>query len=256
HPPILVGDFTSARATLALQTRKGLVSVQLSGLASQLLFTNQTGRAADLDNDGLDQVQTEMFQLNLTGESSLGPVTLRLRDPARSPYLFSVGALEEAQDRKTGRLDLPPFTASGSGMSIFDMLFEIEIAGQVYTTAAALQLLHNEQPLTLQAEVSSSTPGEGDVFISQGSVELFDDSNNLSELSIPSLRIVPDPLAPGKVNYLPLILGKSAAKTVGITSSLGDFTGGQSLPSAGGATSVALSIVALFFLGRARRRLQ
>ena len=40
------------------------------------------GQAADTDGNSLDQVQTEMVQLDLSGISSMGPVTANL-DPRR-----------------------------------------------------------------------------------------------------------------------------------------------------------------------------
>ncbi len=44
----------------------------------------------DSDGNGREQVQTEMTELELRGVGSLvGPVVLRLRDPAQSPFMRS-----------------------------------------------------------------------------------------------------------------------------------------------------------------------
>jgi hypothetical protein len=115
----------------------GVETVELTGFSS--MYTKfdgpgqVEGRANDNSGNGLDEVETEMAALDLSGTSSLGPVKMRLR-----PGIRSIGQIEEQVNNNPGLLDLPPFTATGTADSFFDVFFEIEIGGHVF---------HNVQPL-------------------------------------------------------------------------------------------------------------
>jgi len=91
-----------------------------------------------------------------------------------------------------GRLDLPPFASAGTGVSFFDIFFEVVIAGQTY---------HNQQPLRLQAQVSQSPPDVGEAYLSVAGVQLYDELGNPSQFGVQGLRYVPEPL---KIIFLPL----------------------------------------------------
>ena len=65
------------------------------------------GHASDSDGDGLDQVASEMTQLDLHGTSSMGPVQVSL-DPAHR----SLGEIEEQVNNTAGILDVPPFAST------------------------------------------------------------------------------------------------------------------------------------------------
>ncbi len=80
------------------------------------------GDAFDDDLNGLDEVETEMVALNLTGTSSTGPVTL-----THSPVQDSPGMMEDLVNNTPGTLDIQPFRPSGSVDSFFDVFFEIDI---------------------------------------------------------------------------------------------------------------------------------
>jgi len=88
-------------------------------------------------------------------------------------------------------LDLPPFASAGTGVSFFDIFFEVVIAGQTY---------HNQQPLRLQAQVSQSPPDVGEAYLSVAGVQLYDEGGDPSQFSVQGLRYVPQPL---KAIYLP-----------------------------------------------------
>ena len=79
------------------------------------------GDALDDGVNGLDEIETEIVQLELVGDSSLGPVTLRIN--SMSP---SLGRLEEQVNDNPGLLDVDPF-APGDASSLFDVLVELEV---------------------------------------------------------------------------------------------------------------------------------
>ena len=80
------------------------------------------GDAFDDDDNGLDEVETELISLDLTD----GAVSLRLRPGRRSP-----GEIEEQENNTAGRLDVRPFTQIGRADSFFDVFFEIQIVRQL-----------------------------------------------------------------------------------------------------------------------------
>ena len=91
------------------------------------------GSLADGDGNGLEEVQTEMVEMNLTGESALwGPVSVSLRPETSDPFLPSTGVIEETVNNTPGVLDIPPFAPSGTASSHLDVFFEIDLSGQVY----------------------------------------------------------------------------------------------------------------------------
>ncbi|MHC4575348.1 MAG: hypothetical protein ACYS76_14665 [Planctomycetota bacterium] len=114
--------------------------VDASGQAELLWMTGEAtvhvffegpkeGIAHDDDSDGLDEVQTELVELNLSGISSLGPVHMHL--DANSPAL---GRMEETANKTPNVLDVPPFTPSGTVDSFFDARFVVVINGLVTYT--------------------------------------------------------------------------------------------------------------------------
>ena len=62
------------------------------------------GTAHDLDGDGRDQVQTEMVDLSLSGNSSLGPVLVHL-----NPDQPTSGGIGEVNNATPGTRDASPF---------------------------------------------------------------------------------------------------------------------------------------------------
>ncbi|MDX1745695.1 MAG: hypothetical protein R3324_07140, partial [Halobacteriales archaeon] len=98
------------------------------------------GDAEDDDNNGLDEVQTELVELNLTG----GGVQLRL-----NPDQPSLGQIEELVNNNDGLLDLDPF-ADGDADSFFDVFFEVVLPDGT--------VLHNGQPLFISATIGEKPP--------------------------------------------------------------------------------------------------
>ncbi|MCX6894447.1 MAG: hypothetical protein NTZ16_02870, partial [Verrucomicrobia bacterium] len=151
NPVIEVDTFNCTAAQITLQLPSGKYEVvNLSGPATVHVLIPPNGLAADTDGDGLDQVPTEMVALNLVGSSSLGSVLVRLA--ASQP---SLGEIEEQVNKNPGTLDVPPFTATGTASSFFDVFFEIQV-GQ--------QTLHGAGPAHLMALLTHKPPAEGETY--------------------------------------------------------------------------------------------
>jgi len=134
----------------------------------------QEGSANDDDNDGRDEVDTEMAALDLSGRGpTLGPVNMRLR-----PGIRSLGEIEENANNNPGKLDIPPFTPTGSADSFFDIFFEVEFGGYVF---------HNASPLRWY-DVINHKPPQNASYESFDTIPLVDNNGNPTGFSIgPSL---------------------------------------------------------------------
>jgi hypothetical protein len=141
----------------------GVETVELTGFSS--IYTKfagpQEGSANDNDPDGRDEVDTEMAALDLSGTSSLGIVKMRLR-----PGIRSLGEIEEQVNNNPGKLDLPPFTVTGTADSFFDVFFEVEFGGNVF---------HNVQPLRWW-DIINHKPPQNASYESFGTIPLVDDN--------------------------------------------------------------------------------
>ena len=156
--------------------------VLLSGAAAVALATDMYGTAVDADGDGLDEVPTELVQLELVGMSSKGPVLLRL-DPD-SP---ATGQIEEQANNTPGVLDLPPFTAAGLADSFFDVFVEIELGGNVYQSAAAERL---------QAVISAAPAAPGETYatyLGMTPIDLLDNNGKPANIQILRERVMLEP---------------------------------------------------------------
>jgi hypothetical protein len=151
------------------------------------------GTLADNDEDGLEEVQTEIVQMELSGISTLvGPVTLRLRDPNEDPFRRTTGEIEEGVNNNPGVLDLPPFVEGEEffpAESFFDVFFEIEIP-EAQTT------LHNRDPKRMTATITHKPPGPGEVYQNPFVIQLLDAEGNPTEIFIELAVHVPNPTPP------------------------------------------------------------
>jgi hypothetical protein len=109
------------------------------------------GFAADTDGDGLDQVPTHMTDLNLMGNSSLGPVMVSL-----NPDKPTLGEIEEKVNGTPGVLDLDPFGNRGCANSFFDVYAIIKVGGRA---------LCPETPLHIEAMICHKPPGPGEAYM-------------------------------------------------------------------------------------------
>lgn len=145
---------------------------------------------ADTDNDGLEQVSTELVEMNLSGFlKGVGPITMRVRPVSSAPFLPSIGEIEEKENLTPELLDLPPFTSEGAASTFFDVFFEIEV-GEL--------LLHNNDAMHMEAQITHKPPdvGESYVAIIPQHIELFDEANNPIDILLEEATYTPLPVAP------------------------------------------------------------
>ncbi len=182
-PTIEVDEFenTSAEITLINLATGAEENIRLRGPSTVHVFFEgaNEGDAEDDDGDGLEEVQTEIVSMNLTGLSSLGPVVVRQRSDVASR-----GQIQELANNTSGLLDVDPF-APGDADSFFDVYFEIEVGGQTYITA---------RPKRMRTTITHKPPGEGDTYFDPQIVELLDPVTlQPTGLAIGTTRHVPNP---------------------------------------------------------------
>jgi hypothetical protein len=118
------------------------------------------GTANDDDGDMLDEVVTEMIELNLTGFSpTLGPIHVGL-----NPSIPTIGEIEEMQNSTLGTLDVPPFTFGGTASSFFNFFLQIEVAGMTF---------HTTYPMYMSAQITHKPPAFGECFAGQTTIPLI-----------------------------------------------------------------------------------
>ena len=173
-------DFSLGQLELINDQTGAREAIPVSGPTTvHVFFEGGEGAADDDDNDGRDEVQTEMVALNLTGQSSLGQVRVTLDD--RTP---STGLIEERTNNNPGLLDLPPFTESGLADSRFDLNLKVEVAGMT---------LFSGRPKVLRTTISHKPPAPGDLYEGTAIVPLVDAAGNPSGFSLGAAFHRPDP---------------------------------------------------------------
>jgi hypothetical protein len=156
-------------------------TVHVSGpTAMAVYFEGSTeGTANDDDNNGRDEVYTEMTDVNLSGFSStLGPIHVGL-----NPDIVSSGKIEEFVNNTSGMLDVNPF-AKGHAYSIITFYFEIEIGGYTFLT---------NQPQWYGGPITHKPAGFGDCLWNQHDVPLMNSFGFLTGYSLSEARYCPSP---------------------------------------------------------------
>lgn len=186
-PSVEVDNFSST-ASIVLQLPDGSQeTLVLAGPSVQEVMVGPIGEAFDSNGNGLDDVDTEIVQMQLTGNSPLlGPVTLRLRSDANHPFMRTLGMIEETANTQAGRLDLPPFAPAGTASSFFDVFFEIDLPGLGL-------VLHNDQPQHVSGVISHKPPGPTTSHLSSGPVGLMDTNDNPTGVTMLSATYTPVP---------------------------------------------------------------
>jgi hypothetical protein len=185
--PIERDEFPSSWGMVDIDTPFGPESIMLRGPTTVEV---DLGSLADTDvpPDGREQVDTEIVEMTLTGNSALlGPVIVRVPQ-ARHPGQRSTGEIEEGANTQTGRLDVPPFDpTAGPADSFFDVFFELQLPMMGVT-------LHNHDPKRLEARITQKPPAPLEIYESPGypPVQLFDDAENPWPVYIGAARHVPN----------------------------------------------------------------
>lgn len=208
-----VEEFPDSQAEITIETTAGSETVALIGSTTISVFITPEGEARDTDGDTLEQVQTEIVAMELTGTSSLGPVILKIRNPADHPFQHSLGAIEETANTTSVMLDIPPFTATGTAVSFFDVFFEIEIG---------IQKLHNHVPKHLETEITHMPAASDATYASFDIVPLFDEDENPAGITIGIASYTPNPTKPAiggeilRIDFTSLLVAGAAANSIWI----------------------------------------
>lgn len=185
-PPIEVDQFPDSQLVVHVTTPNGNEIVTLTGPTTVEVDLASLG---DPDGDGLEQVPTEIVQMQLTGNSTLlGPVTITLRDVSEHPGQAPVGEIEETANNTPGVLDVPPFTPTGTAQSFFDLAFEVDVIIQGVPTK-----LHYCIPVRPTATITHKPPADGEAYTTEQIVQLCDEQNQPTNIQFGPLVFVPDP---------------------------------------------------------------
>ena len=181
--PPEVDYFPNTRALIGVQMPDGSVeTVRLAGPSTAVVGIDEL---SDNDRDGREQVPAEMVQLELSGNSPMGNVILRLHNPDSPHYRRSLGEIEENVNNTPGRLDIPPFTRTGTADSFFDVFFEVEIGGETY---------HANIPSRMESTISHKPPAPGNTYDKPpGIIPLFDEAGNDTGIKIVRASHAPNP---------------------------------------------------------------
>ncbi len=181
--PIEIDQFETTSAVIELiDPNGGIEIVNVAGPTTvHVIFEGKKeGDALDNNRDGLDEVVTEMVSLSLKGNSSRGPVLVRL-----NPDMPTVGGIAEQANNTSGTLDVPPFTSKGLADSFFDVFFEIVLPDGT--------VLHNQEPKRLSSVIRHKPPAEGDSYEGLKETQLFDANGKPSGFSLGAARHIPRP---------------------------------------------------------------
>jgi len=175
---IEVDDFPNSSGTITIHYPDGTNDpISLTGPVTQEVYFegDQEGHAEDDDGNGLEEVDTEIVELSLTGEGLTGPVTLRLR-----PAEFAPGVMEEMENAVDNLLDVAPFNYDGLYHidSFFDITYEIEFDG------AGGQVLHTEDPIRMTGTLTYKPAEPGQSYTSDDTVALLDPEGNETGFSL------------------------------------------------------------------------
>jgi hypothetical protein len=184
-PAVATDTLVNSRMTLDLQGPLGLETVTLKGVAAA---RSRLGNVGDTDGDGLEQVETGLRNMTLSGVSQrYGPVRLSMSPPAPHALPATEGEIEENVNALNTRLDLPPFAGSGTASSFYDLFFTIEIGDSVY---------HNHVPKHLFATLAQTPPAVGEQYRNFTPTPLLDDADAASPYNARRLFFTPYDVAP------------------------------------------------------------
>ena len=241
--PIEVDHFPNSVARVEILTPFGPDTVSLSGPTTVEV---DLGSLADADMDGREEIQTEIVSMELTGHSALlGPVTLRLRDPAKHPFQRSLGEMEENNNVQAGRLDLlgdnpplcvehpspPPNCVGTTADSFFDVFFEVEAAGMV---------LHNHTPKHMATTITHKPPAPGETYENPDPIPLYNESG-VQVATVTSTFHTPNPVPVGGIAEL-LPPAAPSAGEAGAPAEGSGWSAGNYAALAGGLAAAVMAI--------------
>ena len=125
-----------------------------------------TGDTPAKQHQPVDSVPVEIVQMDLVGDTPLGPIRVTVRTEDRSPFERSLGFFVETQNLTEGVLDVPPFTREGSLEARLKVFLQFQVGQQV---------LHHEEPIQLFGLFSNKPPLFGEQLTSPSQVDLVNE---------------------------------------------------------------------------------
>jgi hypothetical protein len=172
-----VDTFTSSLAQIEIVDELGVPTV--TNLTGTQTWEVELSSLGDPDGNGQEQVQTEIVAMELVGTHPVyGLITVGV-----NPLIPSEGQIEEDANALPGTLDIPPFAPHGTGVSSFDVFFEVEVASLT---------LGNSAPLGLSGTITHKPPAEGETLCSSGEVQLLDQAGVPTGLVLSSFCNTPN----------------------------------------------------------------
>jgi hypothetical protein len=242
----VVDEVPNSLAEVWIETPIGLVSVILEAPPSLPTKVEVDLGSIRLNGSGREEVDTEIISMELTGTSTLlGPITLRLRDPAEHPNKPSEGKMRETENNTPGVVDIRPFTSTGAADSFFDVFFKIEIPN----APPGLTLLHNHDAkhMVATSPITHWPPAPGETYFNPDLIPLFDESESFSGVYLGATYWTPNPGPVGGTTEL-LVGGPDSPGTPA------EGSGSSSPPYAAIAGAVAAAVALAAGGWYARRR--
>ena len=166
-PPVEIDRFDYSIGQFDLITPMGAETINVTGPAEVTVYWDGATQGSAYDDDrvaGLDEVVTQMTELELTGQSlTMGVVVVTV-----NPYIPSLGWIEEDVDLTTGVLDLDPFAPSGTtAQSGFNLYFQIDLPDLGLT-------FYTQDPKIITATITHKPPGPIDWYEGLVDIQLYD----------------------------------------------------------------------------------
>lgn len=159
--PLTQTHMTSLSALVHLTLPDGSrESVNLSGSGTLALEIGANGETSHRDSQARDMAQGGFVELSLQGNTSRGPISARL-DPRRP----STGFIIEHNNLVPGRLDIPPFTSSGTARGLYQLHLIVDFEGSE---------IRSSQPFEIEATLHHAFVQDDDAFTSTRYVEMED----------------------------------------------------------------------------------
>jgi len=243
--PYEADEFPNSFARVEIQTPLGPDIVLLRGPTTVEV---DLGSLGDGDGDGLEEIDTEIVSMELTGFSGLLMSEVIIRVPqAPHPGVKSVGEIEEDENVQPGRLDLPggdppfcgdpppPDCVGKTASSFFDVFFEVEVVSSPYLPPSIK--LHNHDPKRLETTITHKPPATGETYESPAApIQLFDELDNPTPVYIGAAYHIPDPPVGGESE---LVVGRPDSAT-GTSDGSGPSAPYAALAAAGAAALAAV----------------
>ncbi len=165
-----------------------------------------TGDTPAKEHQPVDVVPVEIVQMDLVGDTPLGPIQATVRTEDGSPFERSLGFFVETQNLTEGILDVRPFRREGSLEARLKLFLQVQAGEQVF---------HHEEPIQLFGLFSNKPPLFGEQLTSPSQVDLVNEEGIPVGIQMAAFSVVPNALGP-----LPVL-------NAGGTVNAGDFRRGS-----------------------------